>query len=64
MVSFLLVVAVYRLNVQVEFADSKPMTCPIVCTTHSLCHSDILSVPSSHFDIVNEMPVFGARVHP
>ena len=44
----------YRLNAQVEFADNKPVICPTVCITHSLCHSDIL----------NEMPVLGARVHP
>ena len=56
--------SLYRLNVQVEFADNKPVICPTVCTTHTLCHSDILSVPPSHYDIVSEMPVFGARVHP
>ena len=50
----------YRLNAQIEFADNKPVICPAVCTTHSLCHSDILSVLPSHYDIVNEMPVFGA----
>ena len=33
-----------RLNAQVEFADNKPVICPAVCTAHSLCHSDILSV--------------------
>ena len=54
----------YRLNAQVEFADNKPVICPTVCTTHSLCHPDILSVLPSYYDIVNEMPVFGARVHP
>ena len=52
------------LNAQVEFADNKPVICPTVCTTHSFSHSDILSVLPSHYDIVNEMPVFGARVHP
>ena len=31
---------------------------------HSLCHSDILSVLPSYYDIINEMPVFGARMHP
>ena len=49
---------------QVEFADNKPVICPIVCTTHSFSHSDILSVLPLHYDIVNEMPVFGVRVHP
>ena len=47
-----------RLNAQVEFADNKHVTCPTVCTTYSLCHSDILSVLPSHYDMVNEMPVF------
>ena len=53
----------YRLNVQFEFADSKPVICPTVCTTYSFSHSDILSVLPLHYDIVNEMPMFGARVH-
>ena len=52
-----------RLNAQVEFADIKPVICLTVCTTPSLCHSEILSVLPSHYDIVNEMPVFVARVH-
>ena len=54
----------YRLNAQVEFADNKLVICPTVCTTHGLCYSDILSVLPSYYDIVNEMTVFGARVHP
>ena len=53
-----------RLNAQVEFADNKPVICPAVCTTHSLCQSDILFVLPSYYDIINEMPVFGARMHP
>ena len=48
-----------RLNVQVQFAD-KPVICPAVCTTHNLCHSDILPVLPSYYDIINEMLVFGA----
>ena len=39
-------------------ADNMPVICPTVCTTHSFSHSDILSVLPSHYDIVNEMPVF------
>ena len=53
-----------RLNAQVQFADDKPVICPAVCTTHSLCHSDILSVLPSHYGIINEKPMFGARIHP
>ena len=54
-----------RLNAQVQFAENKPVICLAVCTTHSLCHSDILSVLSSYYDydIFNEMPVSGARMH-
>ena len=37
-----------RLNAQV--ADNKPVICPAVCTTHSLCHSDILSVLPSYYN--------------
>ena len=51
-----------RLKVQVDFAEKKPVICPAVCTTHSLCYSDILSVLPSHYHIVNEM--FAARVQP
>ena len=28
------------------------------------CRSNILSVFPSYYDIINEMPVFGARMHP
>ena len=52
------------MNAHVQFADNKPVICPAVCITHSLCHSDILSVLPSYYDIINEMPVFGARMHP
>ena len=41
---FCLVIAVQA--AQVQFADNKPVICPAICTTHSLCHSDILSRPS------------------
>ena len=40
------------------------MICPAVCTTHSLCHFNILPVCSPHYDIVYEMPVFGTGMHP
>ena len=53
-----------RLNAQVQFADNMPVICPAVCITHSLYHFDILSVLPSYYDIINEMPVFGARMHP
>ena len=39
----------HRLNAQVGFAFNKPVICPTVCTTHSLCHSDILPVLPSHY---------------
>ena len=53
-----------RLNAQVEFAVNKPVICPAVCTTYNLCHSDILCVLPSYYDIINELPGFGARMHP
>ena len=59
---FLALWSSYRLNAQVEFADNKSVICSTVCITHSLCHSDILSVLPSNFDVVSEIPVFGARV--
>ena len=52
-----------RLDAQVQFADNKPVICPAVCTTRSLCHSDILSVIPSYYDIMSEIPVFEARMH-
>ena len=58
-----LVVAV-QLNAQVQFADNKPVICPAGCTTHSLCHSDILSVLPSYYDTISEMSVSGARMQP
>ena len=56
-----LVVAV-QAKCAVEFADKKPVICTTVCTTHSLWHSYIPSVVPSNYNIVNETPVFGARV--
>ena len=49
--------------VQLELADNQSMICPAVCFTRSLCHSDILFVFSLHYDIVNEMPLFGTSEH-
>ena len=48
--NFLALWSSYRLNGQVEFAVNKPVICPTVYTTHSLCHSDIRSVLSSYND--------------
>ena len=31
---------------------------------HSVCHSDILSVIPLYYDIINEMHMFGATMHP
>ena len=54
-------VSVLRHSVSLlEFADNKYVMFSTVCTTHSLCHPDILFVLPSHYDIVNEVPVFGA----
>ena len=47
---FLALGSLCRLNVQVQFADNKPVICPAVCTTHSLCHSDILSALFLYYD--------------
>ena len=46
-----------------DFSD-KSVTCPTVCATQKLCHSDILSVLLSHYDMVNAIPEIGALVHP
>ena len=40
-----------RLNAQVKLADNKPVICPTVCITHTLCYSDIMSVRPSHYDV-------------
>ena len=52
-----------RLNAQVEVTDNRSVICQIVCSTHGLCHSDLLSVILPHNGINNEMPVFGAWMH-
>ena len=48
----------------VELYDNESMICPAVSTTHGLGHSDILSVFSPQYDIINEMPAFGTMEHP
>ena len=44
--SFLALRSPCRLNSKVKFADIQSVICPAVCTTHSLCHSNILSICS------------------
>ena len=61
---FLALWSLCRLNAQVELANNRPVICLTVCTTHSLCHSDMLSVLPSQYDMVIEVPVFRARLHP
>ena len=51
-------------EVLVKFADNQSVIFPAVCTTHSLCHSNILLFCSPHNDIVYEMPVFRSGMHP
>ena len=40
------------------------MVCVTVCAAHGFSDEHVLSVPSSGDNIVNEMPMFGAWVHP
>ena len=46
-----------RLNTYVKFVDNQSVICPAVCTTHDLCHFNILYICSPHYDIVYEIPV-------
>ena len=43
--------------------DNQSIICQVVCAIHGLCHSGILSVFPSHYDIVNEMSMFGTWTH-
>ena len=52
-----------RLNSLVKFADNQSKLCPTACATHSLCHSNILSICSEHNDIDYELPVFRSGMH-
>ena len=38
---------------QVQVSDDQPVIYPAVCFTHGICHSGVLSVLLSHYDIVN-----------
>ena len=49
---------------QLCLGDDEMMVCPTVCTAHCLGHSQVLPVLSPDDDIVSEIPVLGAKVHP
>ena len=58
--SFLALRSPCRLDSEVELPDNHDLS----SSTLHMCHSKILSVVSPHFDIVNELPVFGTIMHP
>ena len=62
--NFLSLGSSHGLDMQLCRGDDKTMVCPTVRAAHCLGHSYVLPVLSPDDDIVNEMLVLGARVHP
>ena len=62
--NFLSLGSSHGLDMQLCLGDDKTMVCPTVRAAHCLGHSHVLPVLSPDDDIVNEMPVLGAIVHP
>lgn len=54
----------FSLDVKVQRRDDKFIGCPTLSTTHGLGNHCILPVSLPGDDIINEMPMFGSRVHP
>ena len=61
--SFLALWLPCRIDDDVEYAHNQSIICLIVCSTYGLCHTGMLSVLPPHYGIVNEIPVFGSRMH-
>ena len=61
---FLSLGSTHVLNMQLCLGDDATMICPTVRTAHCLGHSYFLPVLNPEDDIVNDMPVLGARLHP
>ncbi len=49
---------------QLGLRNAETMVCPTVSATHYFGHSHILPVLCSGNDVVDEVPVLGARMHP
>ena len=61
--SFLALRLPCRVDDDVEYADNQSIICLVVCYTHGLCHSGMLSVFHPHYDIGSEISMFGTRMH-
>src|SRR4029434_9126420 len=48
----------------VDFGHDHPVVCPAFCTSHGPAHKNVFDVTTSHDDIVNQVPMFRAWVHP
>ena len=46
-----------------EFAANKVMVCVTLCAGHHSGMQDISKVSLAHYDVINEVPVFGLRMH-
>ena len=53
----------YRIDDDVEYAHNQSIICLVICSRHGLCHSGMLSAFPPHYGTVNEMPMFGTRMH-
>ena len=54
----------YGLDVQIGFGDDEAVVCPTVRAIHGLGRSHVPPVLRPDDDVVDEMPVLRARVHP
>ena len=52
------------LGAEPEFGNDEAVVCPAHCAAHALRDSYILPVPLPHDDVIYEMPVFWAGMHP
>lgn len=52
------------LNADAELADDLAMTSPAFCTTYGLCHSHVAPAPFPGDDIINQVPLLMAGMHP
>ena len=47
-----------------QHCPDQSVVCPAFGTAHSTCNTYISQVSLSNNDVVNQMPLFGPRVHP
>ena len=51
-------------EMEVKIRKDKTVGYPAFCSSHGLCYSDIKDVGLSDYNVLNQVPVFRAMVHP